>query len=191
MPKLAEEMKVYGRAYESSKTPYDSTGTEEVPSRGVHKESKTTHSAWSSDYSANGLPNADFIKMIYRLEPYLKLAVLELRTNVFAVRGTSGIGVANAIRMLNLDIDFVMVRKEEEGHHGTQVEVITRRNLKFGTYIFLDDFVASGATQRAVQKALPDARMVGQVLYRSLRGDFSLVGHKLRWLNDNCYPTLA
>jgi adenine/guanine phosphoribosyltransferase-like PRPP-binding protein len=154
----------------------------------------TSHSAWSSDYSANGMPNKDFIEMIHKLGPYLMMAARKLKTNVFAVRGTSGIGVANAIRMLDLNLDFIMVRKEGESHHGKTVEPLTRSDLCFSTYIFLDDFISSGYTREAVRKAIPDAKMVGQVLYNALREDFREDFREphttLNWGNNN-FPTLA
>lgn len=151
-------------------------------------------SADSPGYSANGLTNEQFIALIHRLEPYLLDAAKKLKTNVFAVRGTSGLGVANAIRMLNLNIDFIMVRKEGESHHGKTVEPLTRSDLCFSTYIFLDDFISSGYTREAVRQAIPDAKMVGQVLYNALREDFREDFREphttLNWGNNN-FPTLA
>jgi adenine/guanine phosphoribosyltransferase-like PRPP-binding protein len=135
------------------------------------------------------MTNTDFISMIHKLGPYLEKAARKLRTNVFAVRGSSGIGVANAVRMLDLGLEFVMVRKDDEKHHGQQVEVITQYNLDFSSYIFLDDFISSGATKNAVKEAIKDAEMRGAVLYHKLKSNPEK--EKLKWSSIDELETLA
>lgn len=150
---------------------------------------KDRHYASCPGYSANGMRNKAFINMIHKLGPYLLTAAHTLKTNVFVVRGSSGIGVANALRMLDLNLKFVMVRKPEEKAHGTPVEVITQSSLDFSEYIFLDDFIQTGSTKRAVQEAIPEATMVGIVLYERLKLPYRRRG--LEWsYSDRSAPTL-
>lgn len=92
-----------------------------------------------------------------------------------AVRGCSGM-VVGAPVALRLNKPLVIVRKPEEDSHSFGRSVINAQNAH-GRYIFLDDFIASGATHRAVQEMLSlfdDASEVGTYEYCSGRSSFDL-----------------
>ena len=68
---------------------------------------------------------------------------------VLVFTGFSGIAFATALalefRKQNKPIDMMLVRKQGEQSHGTPVHSSTFK-LKNRTYVFVDDFISSGAT---------------------------------------------
>lgn len=91
------------------------------------------------------------------------------RFDFIAVRGCSGMLVGAPVS-LKIDKPLVVVRKPEERSHGRGL--VNYQHAE-GRYIFLDDFISSGATERATREALrenaPDTEYVGSFEY--CRGD--------------------
>jgi len=91
----------------------------------------------------------------------------------FAVRGVSGI-VFGAKLAHVMKKNLVVVRKPNESAHASGMV----EGLKPYRYLFVDDFVASGYTQRTVmdeiQREYPAAQMVGRYLYHD--GELTLEG---------------
>lgn len=75
-----------------------------------------------------------------------------------AIQGKSGIAVAFAIAA-QVEIGIIVVRKEGENSHGSKVE---SNGKPITGYMFFDDFISSGATQRRVVRELE--------LYADLQG---------------------
>lgn len=73
----------------------------------------------------------------------------------FVVRGVSGV-VFGAMLALVFDRPLVVVRKEDD--HTTHSSKKVEGQALGGRYIFVDDFISSGATVRATQRALEAQR---------------------------------
>jgi len=89
-----------------------------------------------------------------------------------AVRGKSGIALAFAMSAVsNTNIPIVVCRKPAERSHGSNFEGpdLDSDGLK---YLILDDFVSSGKTVKAVERAMRNigAECVGIAVYVSDRG---------------------
>lgn len=89
-----------------------------------------------------------------------------------AVRGCSGI-VVGAPVALAINKPLVIVRKEDESSHdyGKGRRLVNYRRAH-GRYLFLDDFVAGGATRRAVKDTISeccptDTEYAGSYLYQN------------------------
>jgi hypothetical protein len=121
--------------------------------------------AWSKGYSATRHGMNQFPNVVKNTLVKLRHVLDTTNAQAIAVRGTSGLCIAFAARMID-NLPFVMVRKEENNlHHGLPIESLTGNSLNFRRYIFLDDFISSGSTMRAVETALLDAECVAAVLY--------------------------
>lgn len=99
---------------------------------------------------------------VRKLRPYLD------RFDSIVVTGVSGIVVGSPVA-LALDKPLVVVRKENDGSHGSHRgrEGCILGLPDLGTKAcFLDDLVASGKTRRFVQESiLPEAQVVMQYMY--------------------------
>lgn len=75
----------------------------------------------------------------------------EIQYPVLVYRGMSGISAATALSLqlhiLGIDHGMVYVRKDEEQSHGRLIEREPFNNDYDPTFIFVDDFVSSGATK--------------------------------------------
>ena len=81
-----------------------------------------------------------------------------------AVRGCSGLVVGSPVA-LKLNKPLVIIRKPDEKHHSYGQTLINIRH-SFGRYVFLDDFICSGATRDSVVVALNNrGEYVGAYLY--------------------------
>jgi orotate phosphoribosyltransferase-like protein len=105
----------------------------------------------------------------------LRDLMLELRPrhtefDAIVVSGLSGI-IPGAIVANRLAKQLIVVRKEDEKTHGTDIEGVGERgeDFKLGTpYIVLDDFIAGGSTMRRIygaMRGLGHAMPVYTVLY--------------------------
>lgn len=109
------------------------------------------------------------------LRPIVNQAIKTLRKHrdefdIIAVRGVSGITVGSPVALM-LDKQLVVIRKPDESSHSAGMPAGIGYNSD-GTphrYIFLDDFIASGATRNAVKQDIalrrPEWRYVGDYLY--------------------------
>jgi adenine/guanine phosphoribosyltransferase-like PRPP-binding protein len=91
------------------------------------------------------------------------------RFDFIAVRGCSGILVGAPVS-LRINKPLVVVRKPDENSHGYgKSAVLVNADRAYGRFLFLDDFISSGATERAVleglQKHAPEATYVGSFEY--------------------------
>src|SRR5690349_16317310 len=77
--------------------------------------------------------------------------VRKLNVDVLAVRGLSGTLVAAACAAL-YSIPFVVVRKDTESSHGSELEAPDRAEYK--SWMILDDFIVSGKTVNTIAKAV-------------------------------------
>lgn len=84
----------------------------------------------------------------------LRSAFVEFGTNVVVVSGNSGVSMGYAVLAMcqGLDMQLVLVRKANDGSHGSMIE--GPRGLEIQRYIFLDDLIDSGATVRRVNNAV-------------------------------------
>lgn len=89
-----------------------------------------------------------------------------------AVTGKSGMSVAFAALMLR-QFDLITVRKGESTH-GVMVEGVTER---FGRYIVVDDFVASGATLERIDRELTKAADRARTQRPEMVGVLAYAGH--------------
>lgn len=80
-----------------------------------------------------------------------------------AVRGFSG-ALVGSPAALRLNKPLVVIRKPDESNHQGCSALINGRYAS-GRYVFLDDFISSGATERAVSSALTDCTYAGRFLY--------------------------
>lgn len=87
------------------------------------------------------------------------------RFDFIAAMGMSSVTVASPVA-LALGKQLVIVRKTSDTSH-SGAQRIVGRNLKGRRYIFIDDFVSSGATFKQVRDELrrAGARCVGQFMY--------------------------
>lgn len=100
--------------------------------------------------------------------------------HTIAVRGTSGLSVAYELRALAMQLGdeilpFAMVRKDES-HHGGPIESLNFNRMRIGSYIILDDFIASGATVNAIMAKMeymrgPSVQCKAIVLYEQMHKD--------------------
>lgn len=88
------------------------------------------------------------------VERLLRSAFVEFGTNVVVVSGNSGVSMGYAVLAMcqGLDMQLVLVRKANDGSHGSMIE--GPRGLEIRRYIFLDDLIDSGATVRRVNNAV-------------------------------------
>jgi len=106
------------------------------------------------------------------------------RFDFIAVSGMSG-ALVGAPAALRLNRPLVIVRKNSDDHHGGRGEVINRQAVK-GSYVFLDDFISSGTTQRYVIDKLSEhdadggVEHVGDLLYNGGTGK-QYHDPELRW----------
>jgi hypothetical protein len=95
------------------------------------------------------------------------LTVEAHRFDFIAVRGCSGMLVGAPVS-LRIGKPLVVVRKPDENSHSYGRSVINDGRAR-GRYLFLDDFVSSGTTERAVidglRVAAPSATYVGNFQY--------------------------
>lgn len=116
-------------------------------------------------YDGNDL--SDLTAIVARTVSELGRKDIQSRYDFIAVRGMSGVLVGSPASIL-LQKRLVIVRKPGENSHGSQlVGVGHNKPLEYGErFIFLDDFISTGATQRAVIEAIPQRCIyVGDYLY--------------------------
>lgn len=127
----------------------------------------------------------DLSETVTRSIAYLKAH--SRRFDFIAVSGMSGV-IVGAPVAIALKKPLVIVRKAGDDHHGWEGAITGAKNAK-GRYIFLDDFVSSGRTQRYVRDKLnesqvdPNVKYVGDFLYNGGK-DFDFNCPTLEWEVD-------
>jgi len=101
----------------------------------------------------------------------MKALIKDIEYDGFVVIGVSGITMG-AIMARSCRKRLIIIRKNDNTHSGHTVE-----NFDSGSYIFLDDLIASGLTFKRVKKALREAhqrfswigkkapKIIGKLLY--------------------------
>lgn len=113
------------------------------------------------------------VALLRKLQPKLKF-------DAIAFRGQSGAGVAYPVS-IQTGVPLVLVRKNESSH-GYDIE---GPNKIVKRYIIIDDFVSTGATVRAITRALGlegDCKCVGIVAYDKDNFKKDVLDHKKRKL---------
>lgn len=84
-----------------------------------------------------------------------------IKFDTLAFTGTSGAAVGFAVGAAT-GTPVTFIRKPQRSHfHGGDIEGM----LGTKTYVFIDDFISSGATYRRVQKKMGKSKCVGAILY--------------------------
>lgn len=101
----------------------------------------------------------------------MKALIKDIEYDGFVVTGVSGITMG-AIMARSCRKKLIIIRKSNNTHSGHSVE-----NFDSGSYIFLDDLIASGLTFKRVKRELRDAqqrfswigkkspKIIGKLLY--------------------------
>lgn len=86
----------------------------------------------------------------------------EVENPVLVYSGMSGVAAATALSIAldNIGVEFGMiyVRKENEESHGEKIEYEIPDRFNSRTYIFVDDFIASGETRDWCESRLAGAK---------------------------------
>lgn len=117
-------------------------------------------------YSCAGWTPQQWELSLPRILHELRGQIEETGAQAVVVRGLSGLLYAGRI-MDQIDIPFIVVRKPNEMSHGAAVQIISGHDgIEVTKYIFLDDLVSSGDTEKAVEVALAEAERVMTVCYQ-------------------------
>lgn len=118
-------------------------------------------------YSCAGWTPEQWELSLPRIIDELRRQIAETGAQAIVVRGSSGLLYAGRI-LEKIDTPFIMVRKPNELSHGCIVQVISgHADVEVTKYIFLDDLVASGSTEKAVEDAMFCAKRVMTVCYNN------------------------
>lgn len=113
----------------------------------------------SGGYTAHMYNHAKLKRNAERLAKLIPHAMERTGAQCIAVTGKSGQALAFATLML-IDFPLVVVRKENESSHGSDVEGDTRKTVN--KYLILDDFIESGNTCKRIEDKLR-AWAMGQI----------------------------
>jgi adenine/guanine phosphoribosyltransferase-like PRPP-binding protein len=125
--------------------------------------------AYTNDYNASGFDHDRYQKLLNVLSVELPKVLSSLNADAVVVSGTSGLSVAYGIWSFSNDIRFVIVRKRSS--HGQKIESLGVP-IEIDRYVFLDDFISSGATFKRVREYMKGAKCVGAVLYSGFDTDW-------------------
>lgn len=118
-------------------------------------------------YSCAGWTPQQWELSLPRISNELRYHIASTGAQAIVVRGSSGLLYAGRI-LEKIDVPFIMVRKPNELSHGCPVQVISgHEDVEVTKYIFLDDLVASGSTEKAVEDAMVGAYRVMTVCYQN------------------------
>ena len=98
-----------------------------------------------------------------------------VKFDTLAFTGTSGAAVGFAVAAI-LGIPLTFVRKPTSGVSAAHFDGELEGRLDTKTFIFIDDFVSSGATFKRVQKKMGRSKCVGVVLYAGTNKSYALGG---------------
>lgn len=104
-------------------------------------------------YSRAQFDAAELRKVVASLSLAIPHYLKEANADGIVVTGKSGISMAFAT-LSHIDFPLVVVRKEGENSHGSKIE--GRERINYRRLLALDDFVSSGATIQAMQRALDE-----------------------------------
>lgn len=122
-------------------------------------------------YSCAGWTPQQWELSLPRILHELRHQIAATGAQAIVVRGSSGLLYAGRI-LEKIDVPVIMVRKPNELSHGCTVQVISGHEYAEVTkYIFLDDLVASGSTEKAVEAAMVGAKRAMTVCYQSTQKD--------------------
>jgi len=120
-------------------------------------------------------PVADFRKIIKSTKSKIKQLRREGHSiGALAFRGQSGAAIAYALKY-EMGIPVICVRKNSHDTHGFNVE---HPGHDIKNYLIVDDFISSGATVRAIMKALPYHNCVGMISVKTIVDYDYHYGHK-------------
>lgn len=117
-----------------------------------------------------------FIKFIRHLNTIVRGLMCQENAQAIVVRGTSGVSVAYALKMLNPHLRVVITRKPNEQAHSK--DVVPCGNFQYLSsaefrYIFLDDLICPGNTLNAaikeMRKHYPHSEIACSLYYQSLQ----------------------
>jgi hypothetical protein len=122
--------------------------------------------ATSRGYSVVGGGVGKMLEVTDWIKLHIDRIMCDTHADAIVVHGTSGTAVAFGLLAQGWDaFPLVMLRKRGEDSHGVHLEALNRGGrVSFGSYVFIDDFTASGGTVRRVKSDIY-ANMVGLVLY--------------------------
>lgn len=131
---------------------------------------------YHATYSATFLNGDKFIKFIRHLDTIVQELMYQENAQAIVVRGTSGVSVAYALKMLNPSLRVVITRKPNEQAHSN--DVVPCGNFQYWPstkfrYIFLDDLICSGGTRNAaieeMHKHYPHSEIACSLSYKHLQ----------------------
>lgn len=108
---------------------------------------------YSRTYTSDQYNNEIWREKVKRVAGVLPELMDRIGAQCVVVTGKSGMSMAFSLSML-IDLDFIVVRKESETHHGCPVE--GPKGLAFTDYLIMDDFVDEGTTCKNIMKAMTD-----------------------------------
>jgi orotate phosphoribosyltransferase len=132
-----------------------------------------------TNYSSSTLERGELRKNARLVTAMLRVLHKRLKFDFIAVQGKSGLSMAFA-SAVHHDFPIVAVRKDNESSHGSAVEGPCLVLPEGGSYIILDDFVASGETcVRIIDKLTDYARSNPGRVYNMERGEYDCTDRHL------------